>query len=374
MTTIKQINTKKDFKKFVNFAQTLYEGNEYYVPPILSDELSLTDPKKNASFEDTDAAYFLAYNEKHEIVGRCGGLICHLFNKKNDAKYARFTRFECVDDEEVAHGLLKAVEDWARNNGMEYIHGPLGFNDLEREGLMVEGFDVMGEYQSSYNLPYYQKLIESYGYKPDARWVEWRVYPPREIPERLVRVSNMLQTRYGLYEKKFKNKNQLIKECGREFFKLLDECFENIYGTMPFSDKLVDQTIGLFKLVLDLDYITVIYNRDNEMVGFGLGYPSLAKALNKTKGRLFPTGWIDVLKAIKHPKVIELGLIAVKPSYQHMGVTALIISSMMQRIIDNNIEYCEFGPQLESNTPVQTAFEMFDRKLMRKKICYIKKL
>lgn len=374
MITIKQITSKKDFKKFVNFSQKLYKDNPNYVPPIISDELNLTNPKKNASFEDTDAVWFLALNDKNEVVGRCGGLICHLYNKKNNAKYARFTRFECIDDEEVAHKLLKAVEDWALSQGMEYVHGPLGFNDLEREGLMVEGFEHMGEYQSSYNMPYYQKYIENYGYTPDAKWVEWRVYIPEKSPERVVRVSEMVKRRYGLYEKKFKSKREVIKKCGKEFFKLLDECFENIYGTMPFSDKVVDQTIGLFNLILDLDYITIIYNRDDEMVGFGLGYPSIAKALNKTKGKLFPFGFIPILHAIKNPKVVELGIVAVKPSYQHMGVTALIISSMMERLIKNKIQYAEFGPQLETNTAVLGAFDMFDRKLMRRKTCYIKKL
>lgn len=374
MVTIKQITSKKDFKKFVNFALKLYKDCPNYVPPIYSDELGLTDPKKNASFEDTDAAYFLAYNEKGEVVGRTAGLICHLFNKKNNAKYARFSRYETIDDEEVAHALLKAVEDWAREQGMEYVHGPLGFNDLEREGLMVEGYEHMGEFQSSYNLPYYQKHIESYGYEPDAKWVEWRVYLPEELPERITRVADMIQKRYGLHEKKFKSKKEVIQKYGKQFFKLLDECFEPLYGTMPFSEKLVDQTIGLFNLVLDLDYISIIFNKDDEMVGFGLGYPSLAKALRKTDGKLFPFGFIPILHAIKHPKIVELGIVAVKPSYQKMGVTALIINSMFSRLVKNKIQYCEFGPQLETNDKVLGAFDMFDRKLMRKKTCYRKKL
>lgn len=374
MVTIKQIHSKKDFKKFVDFSLKLYKDCPNYVPPLYSDEINLTNPKKNASFDDTDAAYFLAYDEDGVIVGRTAGLICHLFNEKNNVKYARFTRFECIDNEEVAHELLQVVENWAKANGMEYVHGPLGFNDLEREGLMVEGFEHMGEYQTSYNLPYYQKYIESYGYTPDAKWVEWRVYTPEDVPERVKKVAEVVQKRYGFYEKKFKNKKEVIKNYGREFFKVLDEAFVDIYGTMPFSKKLVDQTIDLFNLVLDLDYISLIFNKNDEMIGFGLGYPSLAKSLRKCDGKLFPWGWIPVLHDIKHPKVVELGIIAVKPEYQKMGVTAVIINSMMERLIKNKIEYTEFGLQLETNTAVLSAFDMFDRKLMRRKTCYIKKL
>lgn len=373
MIEIKRATTKRDFKKFVRFPDKLYRGNEFYVPPIEFDELNMTNPKKNACYEECEVSYFLAYKDG-ELVGRISGIISYPYNKKNNVKYARFSRFECINDQEVANKLFEAAESWVKEQGMEKIHGPLGFNDLEREGLQVEGFDVMGTFQEAYNYPYYKDLVENAGYVPDAKWVEWRIPIPEKVNERTAKLAKYVGERYGFYEKKFKNKKEVIKNYGREFFKLLDECFVNLYGTVPFNEKLVDQTIGLFNLVLDPDYISLVFNREDELIGFGLGYPSLAKAMNKSHGRIFPFGWARLLHAIKHPKVIELGLIAVKPKYQKMGVTAVIITNMMERMIKNKIQYADTGVQLENNTAVLTSLDMFDRKLIRRKVCYIKDL
>jgi len=374
MVVIREAKTRKDFKKFVKFPTELYKDNPYYVPPFELDELNLTNPKKNASFEDTDAIYFLAERDG-KVVGRIAGLICHLYNKKNNAKRARFSRFDFIDDAEVADSLLKAAEDWARSKGMVDIHGPLGFNDLEREGLLVEGFETIGTYQGSWNAAYYKDHIERNGYVPDAKWVEWRFKSEdKKVDERVQRVAKIVETRYGFHEAKIKSAREVIKKYGRDFFKLLDECFEPLYGTIPFTDKLVDQTIGLFKLIIDTDYVSIILDKNGELAAFGLGYASLARAIQKAKGRYLPFGWIHILHAIKHPKYLELGLVAVKPKYQKMGLTALIINNMMQRIVNNGIIYCDTGCQLETNTAVLSAFDMIDRELIRRKTCYLKKL
>lgn len=373
MVTVREINKRKDFKKFVKFVDTLYKDNKCYVPPFELDELNLTNPKKNACFDESEAAYFLA-EEDGKVVGRIMGIISHAYNKKNNAHRARFSRFECLNNHEVADKLLKAAEDWARIKGCDSIHGPLGFNDLEREGLLVEGFDKVGCYLTSYNFDYYQKFIEDDGYTPDARWVEWRINVPEKINERVLRVADMVEKRYGFHEKKFKSVNEVIKNYGTKFFSLLDECYENIYGTIPFNKKLVDQTIQSFKIILDLDYISLIFNKNEELIGYGIGFPSLSKALIKCRGRYLPFGIFDLLKAIKHPKVIELGLIAVKPEYQKMGVTSLIIKNMQQRMMNNHIEYCDTGCQLEDNIQAISALDMFDREVVRRKICYIKNL
>lgn len=374
MITVRQINSKKDFKKFVKFPAWLYKDNPYYVPPFEQDELDLTNPKKNACFEESEGAYFLAEDENGKVVGRIAGIISHAYNQKNNTKRARFSRFECIDNKEVADKLLKAAETWAKEKGMDSIHGPLGFNDLEREGLMVEGFDTMGCYLTSYNMPYYQKFIEDNGYKPDARWVEWRIPVPEKMNERVARVADAVEKRYGFYEKQFKTSGEVIDKYGMKFFELLDECYKDIYGTIPFNKKLIEQTIKAFKLIIDKKYVSLIFNKEDELIGFGIGFPSLAKALNKSKGRYLPFGIFRLLKAIKHPKVLELGLIAVKPEYQKQGVTALIIRNMLQRMIDNKITYCDTGCQLEDNIPAIAALDMFDRDLIRRKTCYIKEL
>ena len=373
MVEVKQINSKKEMKKFVKFPTDLYKGNPNYVPPFELDELNLTNPKKNASFHESEAAYFLAYRDG-KVVGRIAGIISHAYNKKNNAKYARFSRFDLIDDSEVAKALFDAAEGWAKEKGMEYIHGPLGFNDLEREGLMIEGFNTLGTFQGSWNGDWYAKHVEANGYKEDCRWVEWRIPVPEKLNDRCARVAKMVEQRYGFYEKRFKNANEVINKYGKKFFELLDECFENIYGTIPFNEELVNQTISLFKLVLNPDYISLVFNKEDELIGFGLGYPSLARAMNKSKGRYLPFGVVRLLHAIKHPKVVELGLIAVKPEYQKQGVTAIIINNMLERLIKNKIDHCDTGAQLETNLPAITALDMFDREAVRRKVCYIKKL
>lgn len=373
MIVVRQITKKRDFKKFVKVVDWLYKDNPNFVPPFEQDELDLTNPKKNACFEESEAAYFLA-EEDGKVVGRIAGIISHAYNKKNNAKRARFSRFECINDKEVADKLLKAAEDWAKEKGMDSIHGPLGFNDLEREGLMVEGFDTLGAYISSYNHPYYQGFIEENGYVPDARWVEWRIPIPEKVNERADKVASIVEKRYGFHEKTFKSASKLIDEYGEKFFELLDECYENIYGTIPFNKKLVEQTIKSFKMIIDLDYVSLIFNKEDELIGYGIGFPSLAKALIKCRGRYLPTGIFHLLKAIKHPKTLELGLIAVKPEYQKLGVTALIIRNMQSRMIKNGIKYADTGCQLEDNTAAIKSLDMFERKLIRRKICYIKLL
>jgi len=331
--------------------------------------------KKNAHYPECDQAYFLAEDENGKVVGRIACLIMHKFNEKNNAKYARFTRFDMIDNEEIAHALLKTAEEWAKEQGMEYIHGPLGYDDLEREGLMVSGFEHVGSYITSYNAPYYQKFIEDFGYVPDARWVEWKFKLPVPMDERVDRIANIVEKRYGFHEEEYKNINELIKKHGKEFFDLLDESFSELYGTMPMNDELRRQVIATFKLVLNRKFLCLVFDKQNNLIGFGLTWPSLAKAMKKTNGRALPFGFLRWLRAIKAPKEIELGIISVKKEYQKLGVTAFIIKKLFDRIHKMpNIKSAVSGVQLETNTSAIGSLEMFERELIRKKTCYIKKL
>lgn len=373
MIEVRQVNTKKEFKKFVKFPTELYKNNPYYVPPIELDELNLTNPKKNASFDDCDAVYFLAYRDG-KVVGRIAGIICRLYNEKNNTKRARFSRFDLIDDKDVAKALLTAAETWAREMGMEDIHGPLGFNDLEREGLLTYGFDTIGTYQGSWNAEYYEQHILDNGYEPDVRWVEWRITPPDKVDEKVERMAGIIEKRYGFHEKKFKSTKEIVDKYGKEIFEVLDESFAPLYGTMPFNDKMVKQTIDLFKLIIDKDYVSIVFDKEDRVAGFGVGYPSMARAMQKSKGRFLPFGIFRMLHDIRHPKYLELALIGVRPKYQHMGVTAIIIKNMIERIKKNNIIYADTGCQLEDNKAVINALDMLPRELVRKKVCYLKKL
>lgn len=373
MVEVREVKNRKEFKKFVKFPTVLYKDNPYYVPPIELDELNLTNPKKNASFHDCDAVYYLAYRDG-KVVGRIAGIICKLYNEKNNTKRARFSRFDFINDKEVADALLHTVEQWAKDKGMEDVHGPLGFNDLEREGLLTYGFDTIGTYQGSWNADYYEKHILDNGYVPDAKWVEWRMYVPKKMDEKVERMASVIEKRYGFYEKTFKNTKEIVDKYGREIFDVLDESFEPLYGTMPFNDQLVKQTIDLFKFVVDKDYVVIVFDKEDKVAGFGIGYPSLARAMQKSKGRFLPFGMFRMLHDIKHPKYLELALIGVRPKYQKMGVTAIIIRNMLKRIMKNGIISADTGCQLEDNTAAINALDMFDRDLVRRKVCYLKKL
>lgn len=373
MFTIRKIDSKKDYKKFVKFPTELYKDNPNYIPPMESDEYKMTT-KNNAHYNECDQAYFLAEQDE-KVVGRIACLIMHRFNKKNNSKYARFSRFDVIDNEEIAHALLSAAIDWAKSMGMEYVHGPLGYDDLEREGLMVYGFEHKGAYITSYNADYYQKYIESYGFEPDARWVEWKFNFPQKIDERVERIAGIVEKRYGFHEKRYKNINEVIKKHGDDFFDLMDETFEELYGTFPFNDELRKQVISMFKLVLNQNYICLVFDKQEKLIGFGLTWPSLADAMKKTNGRAMPFGWIHWLKAIKKPNAVELGIIAVKKEYQKLGVTAFIIKKILERLSAiPTIKYGVTGVQLETNTGAISSLEMFERELVRKKTCYIKKI
>ncbi len=373
MVEVKQVSSKREFKKFVKFPTELYKNNPYYVPPMEIDEFNLTNPKKNASFDDCDAVYFLAY-KNGKVVGRIAGIICKLYNEKNNAKRARFSRFDLIDDTEVASELFKAVESWAKSKGMVDIHGPLGFNDLEREGLLTYGFNTIGTYSGSWNADYYEKHVLANGYVPDAKWVEWRITVPKAPDEKVKRMAELIEKRYGFHEKEFKSINEVIKKHGREIFDVLDESFEPLYGTMPFNDKMVKQTIDLFKLAVDKRFISIVFDKEDKVAGFGIAYPSLARALQKSKGRLLPFGFIRLLTAIKKPKFLELALIGVRPKYHNKGVTAIIINNMLKRIIDAKIITADTGCQLETNGQAINSLDMLDRELVRRKTAYIKTL
>lgn len=374
MYTIRQINKRKDYKKFVRFPTNLYKDNPNYIPPMEMDEYKMTT-KRNAHYKECKQAYFLAEDENGKVVGRIAAVILDRYNQKNNSKYARFTRFDVIDNEEIAHALLKTAEDWARAQGMEYIHGPLGYDDLEREGLMTFGFENKGSYITSYNAAYYQKFIEDYGYKPDAKWVEWRLKMPAKFDERVERVAAIVEKRYGFHEKQFKNVNEIIKKHADDFFDLMDETFKDLYGTFPFNSELRKQVISTFKLVLSNKYLCLVFDKHEKLIAFGLTWPSMADAMQKTHGRALPFGFLRWINAIKHPKAVELGIIAVKEEYRKLGVTGFIIHNLMSRL--NNlpgVTYADTGVQLETNTGAITSLEMFERELIRKKTCYIKKL
>jgi len=371
MVEIKEVKTKGDIKKFVNYPHKLYKKIDNFVPFLNVDEINKFDKKKNESYDDCEVKCFLAYKDG-KIVGRIAGIIQKLYNDKVNEKRVRFSRFDCIDDEEVSNALFKEVESWAKSKGMQIIHGPMGYNDLDREGLLIEGFDQMSTFEEQYNYPYYAKLIENYGFKKEVDWVEYRIYKPKEPIERIDRIAEAVAKRYKLKLLRPDSLKSFIKEYKDQFFDTLDAAYTSLYGVVPFSDKLKDSLIGQFNLILNKDFLVGILNENNILVGFGLVFPSMSEAVNKSKGKLLPFGIFRMLKQIKNPKSIDLGLIAIRPEYQNKGVNTMILSCLIRGMIEKNIEYAETNLMLEDNNRIQSQWDIFDYIQHKRRRSYVK--
>lgn len=373
MIEIKEVKTKKDIKNFVNFPHKLYKNVEHYVPFLDIDEVNKFDEKKNESYDDCIVKCFLAYKDD-VIVGRIAGIIQKLYNTKVNEKRIRFSRFDCINDKEVSNALFSTVEAWAKEQGMELIHGPMGYNDLDREGLLIDGFDQMSTFEEQYNYPYYPELIESYGFEKEVDWVEYRIFKPNEPVERIEKISDIVAKRYKLKLVKPKSIKAFIKEYKEQFFETLDAAYSNLYGVVPFSDKMKDSLIDQFKLILNKDFIVAIVDEQNKMVAFGLAFPSLSESVNKSRGKLLPFGIFRMLKQIKNPTSIDLGLIAIKPEYQNKGVNTMILAYLIKGMIEKNIEYAETNLMLEYNNRIQTQWNVFDYVQHKRRRSYVKKV
>lgn len=373
MVEIKEVKTKKQIKEFINFPLDLYKGNEYFVPPLYGDEKNIF--KEDFAYSDqTECIYYNAY-KNGRIVGRISGIIQLASNKKNNEKRVRFTRFDAINDQEVADRLFSAVEKWANNKGMDTIVGPLGFSDLEREGLLVEGFDQISTFEEQYNYEYYQTLIENYGFVKEVDWIENKLYLPedyKEKLERLDRLSSLMMKRYKLKFGESKNTNEFIKQYAEQFFDILDETYDKLYGTVPFTDKTRKMMISNFKLIINVKNVAVIVDENDKVVCFGICFPSLGKAVQKSKGHLTPLALIRLLKAIKKPKVIDLGLIGVLPEYQNKGIASAIVAKVMKMLAYDGIEYAETNLNLEDNKNIQNQWKVFNAIQHKRRRAYIK--
>jgi len=373
MVEIVEVKSKKQQKLFVNFQLKLYKDCPYFVPPIVADEMAIFNPKKNANYEDCETVYYLAYKNR-QIVGRIAGILQKASNKKTGKKMVRFSRIDFIDDYEVSKALLSAVEKWARSKGMTAVHGPLGFNDLEREGLLIEGFDQMSTYEENYYYPYYMKHLEALGYVKDVDWIEYKVYIPEKPDERTSRLVQKISERYGFREVKIKSKKALINKYKDQIFKLLNDCYEPLYGVVPITKKLEEQFVSQFALAVNLRYLCLVVDKDDKLIGFGLAFPNFAKSMQKMKGRLVSPHVFGLLRELKHPKVCDLALFAVDEAYRTKGVTAFVFNKIMNNFIEDKVEFVESLLQLEDNISIQNQFDGFEREFHKRRRCYIKEL
>ncbi len=373
MIEVKQISSKKDIKTFVDFPTKLYKGVKEYSYPLRSDELKMFNPKKNVSYKDCDVATFLAYKDG-KVVGRIAAMVQKLYNNKMNEKRVRFTRFDCINDQEVANEIFNTVENWAKNQGMDTVHGPLGFNDLDCEGLIVEGFNERCTYEERYNFEYYKDLIESCGYQKEIDWLERKIYPPKEKNERVDRIAEIVAKRYKLKFAKTKSKRQFLKKYKEGILQVLDEAYSPLYGVVPYTEEVKKQLLSQFKTFLDLRFMFVIVNEKDEVVCFGVSIPQLNEALYKSKGRLTLPAIFKVLRALKSPKVVDFAIIGVRPDYSNEGVGALAIKYLMDNMEKEGVEYCETNLCLENNAKINSTWQYFNHDVHRRRRAYFKKI
>jgi len=372
---INKVRTKEDLKKFIQFGIDLYEGNEYFVPPLVYDERDTLNWSKNPAFDHCDATYFLAYRDE-EIVGRIGVIINHKANEIWNERNARFGFVDFIDDKEVVDALFGAAESWARSRGLEKIHGPLGFTDFDHEGMLVEGFDQIGTLSTIYNYPYYVDHMERMGYVKDQDWIEFLISIPKEMPERFLRASEIVKKRSGLDIKHLQSKKDVMPYA-KDIFRLLNRAYKELYGFVELTDRQIDYYVDMYIPLLRLEFLTlVIRQEDNKLVGVGIGLPSIAKALQKAKGRFMPSGWYHLYKALKGKgnNVLDLLLVAVDPEYQGKGLNALLFNEFIPAANRLGFEYAESNPELEVNSKVHSMWNGLETKQHKRRRAFIKDL
>ena len=371
MITIKEVDNYRERKNFLDFPNKLYKGNPCYTPPLYADEKSIFT-KKNVYYDTCESSFFNAYEGKKH-VGRIQGIIQHASNEKTGEIRARFTRFDCLDNQEAAAALFNAVERWAKSKGCIAICGPLGFSDLEREGLLIDGFEWSNTFEEQFNHPYYQRLIEGCGFDKETDWVEYRLFRP-EKNEKIGRIKELIMKKCDLHLVEAKNTRDFLKRYKHGVFYVLDEGYKDLYGTVPFSDRMKEQLISQFNLLIKLDYVVAVLDNQDNVVGFGLCFPSIGDALAGGNGKLTPLTLARLLKVINKPKHLDLALIAVLPKYKNLGVNSIILDGLINLMHEKNIEYCETNLNLEDNYPVQAQWKFFPHIQHKRRRSFIKRL
>ncbi|MBO5133735.1 MAG: N-acetyltransferase [Bacteroidaceae bacterium] len=369
---IKKVASAADLKKFIRFNYEFYKDNPYSVPDLYDDMLSTFSHKKNAAFEFCEADYFLALRDG-KIVGRVAAIINKRANETWQRNVVRFGWIDFIDDPEVSSALLEAVKAWGKERGMTEMEGPLGFTDLDAEGMLVEGFDQLSTMATIYNYPYYPQHMERLGLEKSADWVEMKIYIPEAIPEKHLRISEIVQRKYGLKIRKVTSRKEVMESgLGRRIFELVNEAYAPLFGFSRMSDRQIDNYVKMYVPVLDLRMVTLVENAEGELVAVGISMPSLSKALQKAKGRLWPFGWFHLLRTLfwKRPEVLDLLLVAVRPDYQGKGANALLFTDLIPIYQKLGYKYAESNPELEENGKVQNQWQYFQVEQHKRRRCY----
>jgi len=359
--------------KFIKVPFEIYKKNKYWVPPLINYELrNLMPSKKNPFYDFSEAKFVIAYKNKKPV-----GRICCIINSKEcemlDKKVVRFSRLEFIDDNEVSKALLNYAENFAKSKDAKIIHGPLGFTNFDHQGLLVYGFDKLPTVASVYNHPYYEKHLIDAGYTKEIDWVEYRFAVPEKIPEIAERVANAVKKRYNIEVLKFKKIDDIIP-YSKSILKIIEETYKDIYSSTLMSERAINIYIKDYLLKLNPEFIKIAVNKNNSVVGFVIGMPSLSESMQRIKGNLFPFGFLKIFDSIKKPKYLDLYLGAVTPLMQGKGIPALLMTEMTKSCIKNKIKYVETNSELETNSKVQSNWKYFNAEIHKRKRCFIKYL
>ena len=373
MILIKEVTNKKELKAFVHFPNVLYRGNPYYVPQIESMDRDTLTPGKNHAFEVCEGKCWLAYDQKREIVGRVAGIINHKYNEKTGERICRFGWIDFIDDPNVVKALMDTVEGYAREKGMDTMNGPMGFLEFDAAGVLVEGYDKLPTAYGKYNAPYYEQHLLDLGYVKDADYVEYLIKVPDVIPERYARMAELVSIKNSLHQAIIHNRTELMPYLDG-LFRCLNSAYSKLHGFSELTPGQCDDLKKQFLSNINVDYVSIVLDADEHVVGFGVALPSLSKAMQKAKGSLFPFGWIHMLKALKQNDTLDLLLIAIDEKYKNKGVNAMIFDKFAQGITKNGVKYIESTRELEDNTSVQNLWRYLEHDLTKRARTYIKHL
>ncbi len=372
MIKIKVVSTKKDLRAFIDFPTKLYRNNPYFTPYIFEDEMKNLDPKFNPASEYCDFRLFLAF-KNDVIVGRVAAIINRYSNEKYHEKRVRFNRIDFIDDADVFDALMTAVNDYGKSLGMTQLAGPLGYSDQDKEGLLTFGFEEKNMFVTFYTAAYYVKHFERYGFKIDATWNEYQIKVPKEVPPILEKISQRVLERNQLHLVKVKSKRYAtLAPYIKQIFQLMNKTYDHLYGYVPVKEDLMDMLAKQYIPLVNLDYIQLVCDAQEKVVAFGLMIPSPVDALKRSKGHLFPFGFIDFFSQLKRSKVLDMLLVAVEPSLKNSGVLALVFTEAIKNAVKNGIQFAETGPELENNQHVQSLWKNFEHRHHKTRSAFVK--
>jgi GNAT superfamily N-acetyltransferase len=370
MVTVREVSCAKDIKEFIEFPLHLYKDCVWYIPALYGDEKKLL--RSGGNSESAESAFFIAEKDG-KTTGRIHAIIQHQHNLKHDCLQMRFSRFDSIDDEEVAKKLFEAAERWGASKGMLEICGPLGFSDLDREGMLVEGFEEDTTFEEQYNYEYYVSLMEKCGFRKDVDWLEFELKYPKERNPMLKRVAERALELNKLHiADNNMSKRQYIAKYRDGFFDCIEECYGKLYGTVPLTREMQDELISSFMLIVNKKYLVFVCDENERVIALGLCFPGIGQAVRKSGGRLTPAALVKLLKTVKSPEVIDLGLVAVRPEYQNAGINAVILDKLLDMLSEGTVRKCETNLNLEGNTAVMSQWKFFDSRQHKRRRCYIK--